>query len=260
TIATTTWVAPEITTDGDANLAQFSQLKILAVDDVQSNLDLLQGYFADTKHQLLLAQNGLKALHLAKLHHPDLVLLDLRMPNLDGREVAYQLKDNKETRDIPIIIITASSKQQDYQNLEPLCASFLRKPVNRYQLVTELKKIFPTVDHDLSIAQPENLPQLEDELTQPVATQKLPELIEKLTREEEQTWPKLCQTMNMPQLREFASRLKEWAREYKCSLLLDYQANLEKQLKQFDLESLPQTMENFPNIKRSLSDLLEESS
>jgi hypothetical protein len=80
-----------------------------------------------------------------------------------------------------------------------------------------------------------------------------PELLAKLRQEEELVWPGLCKTMAMDKVEQFAFRLKGWAAEGQWSSLGAYAENLDQQVQEFDLTRLPQTLNNFPAILRSLS-------
>ena len=75
---------------------------ILAVDDTPENLDIVKGILSDDYH-IKVAVNGQIALKIAQSQSPDLILLDIMMPKMDGYEVCRQLKANPETRDIPVI-------------------------------------------------------------------------------------------------------------------------------------------------------------
>ena len=225
----------------EQNLDQFPAATVLVIDDVQSNLDLIAGHFAGTKHRLLFAQNGENGIELAQTHLPDVILLDLWMPGLNGLDVAYRLKQQASTQDIPIVIITASIRPEDEAFLQPLCQSFLRKPVSYSQLVEALKPILLPLD-----------PVEEVGKTQEVGIEKLPELLEKLRIEEETTWLELQKTMKRRSLQEFSDRLNQWASEHHCQILQQYTTKLDNQLKAFDWERLPQTLKEFSSIIKSL--------
>ena len=245
--------APLPTTESelDEDLQQFPELTVLVVDDVPSNRDLLEGYFVGSSHRLLFAADGLEAIAQARNHRPNIILLDLRMPNMDGREAAQHLKQDWTTRDIPIVILTASSLQQDREQLQQLCEGFIRKPVSRTQLVSEFKKILSPA-RNYPTAGPDELPTIVPPNIAPASAEKLPELLEKLRQEEETAWQQLSQTMKMRDLRAFARRLQEWGMTYRCCQLLDYARCLQAQLEAFDWERLPQTIEAFPRVRRSL--------
>ncbi|MGK7902409.1 MAG: PAS domain S-box protein [Hormoscilla sp.] len=231
----------------DADFDQFPAATILVVDDVQSNRDLIEGYFADSKHRLLMATDGREAIEMAHAHHPDAILLDLRMPNMDGGEAAQYLTTNAQTKDIPIIIVTASSHKEEEEKLRSLCTSFLRKPVSRQQLAMELRKILPlNENYSSSTSEAGPVPMT------PAAIADLPELVEKILQAEETVWPQLCNTMKMRDLRQFAQQMQSWGAQYQCGPLLDYGATLSTQIEAFDWERLPTTMEMFPEVRRSL--------
>ncbi len=227
----------------DDNLDRFQASTLLVVDDVQSNLDLIAGHFEGTHHRLLLAENGETGIELAQIHHPDLILLDLWMPNLNGLDVAYRLKQQASTQDIPIVIITASIRPEDEAFIKPLCQGFLRKPVSYSQLVEALKPILPLLDLVEEVGK-----------IQEVEIERLPELLEKLRIEEETTWLELQKTMKRRSLREFCDRLNQWASEHRCHILQDYTTRLDNQLEAFDWENLPQTLKQFPQVRNSLEE------
>ena len=89
------------------------QQRILLVDDEQINLNVLKAIFQDT-YQTISATSGSQALELARTEPaPDIILLDIQMPDMDGYEVCETLKDDPRTRDIPILFITIMSKETD---------------------------------------------------------------------------------------------------------------------------------------------------
>lgn len=104
--------------------------KILAVDDVPNNLQILRQILRDS-YQLIFAANGEKALEAAAKHHPDLILLDVMMPNMGGYEVCQKLKENPATRDIPVIFVTAMSEMEDEaQGFDAGAVDYILKPVS----------------------------------------------------------------------------------------------------------------------------------
>ena len=78
-----------MSTGGEGDFTQFAPAKILVADDVQLNRDLLTGYFDGTGHEVITAVNGLEAVELAGQHRPDVILMDMRMPELDGFGVLH---------------------------------------------------------------------------------------------------------------------------------------------------------------------------
>ena len=87
--------------------------KILIADDNQQNCELLEVYLSDEKYEIVVASDGEETLRKVAEFDPDLILLDIMMPKLSGYEVCQQLKQQKETRDIPILMVTTRSVRED---------------------------------------------------------------------------------------------------------------------------------------------------
>nr|WP_256366930.1 ATP-binding protein [Anabaena sp. UHCC 0253] len=252
TITQNTAISPALTPHNH-DLSQFSSLKILIVDDVQSNRDLLYAYFNSTPHQIIMADNGVTALQLAIKHHPDLILLDLVMPKMDGQSVLQALKQNPSTDDICVIMVTASIQEQDFEELHTLAQGFLRKPVSRQHLLSELQRLFPS--QILIHSEPTSPPEKSVTVMSPQALEKLPELIKLLQQEEATVWKTLHQTLLINQLRAFALKLQSLAQQYECPYLAEYAATLKNQIDTFDLAYLADTVANFPQIIKQLQKL-----
>jgi len=104
--------------------------KILIVDDRPENLEILQR-FLENDYQLFATQKGTIALQIAKKQNPDLILLDILMPEIDGYEVCRRLKADDTTKDIPVIFITSKSEIEDeLQGFEVGGIDYLTKPVS----------------------------------------------------------------------------------------------------------------------------------
>ncbi|MEB3226096.1 MAG: two-component system response regulator [Synechococcus sp.] len=114
-----------------APLKSNSKATILVVDDTPDNLALMSGLLKD-QYRVKIANSGEKALKIVQiLPAPDLILLDIMMPGMDGYEVCTHLKKNAETRDIPVIFLTAKSEIEDERKgLELGAADYITKPVS----------------------------------------------------------------------------------------------------------------------------------
>jgi len=113
----------------------FERARILVVDDIDFNRDLIRGFYSGFDFDLIEAVNGEDALEKARQFSPDLILLDMRMPVMDGYEAARRLKADEHLRHIPVIAATASALEQDRVRLGQDCDGFLRKPFRRIELL-----------------------------------------------------------------------------------------------------------------------------
>ena len=113
-----------------------SDYKILIVDDVVSNVLLLKILLTNEKFQVCTASNGNMCIEMAKSEHPDLILLDVMMPDLNGFDTAVILKKDPETLEIPIIFLTALNNPNDLvKGFQVGANDFLTKPFNKEELV-----------------------------------------------------------------------------------------------------------------------------
>ena len=113
-----------------------SEYKILIVDDVVSNVLLLKILLTNEKFQVCTANNGTTCIEQARKEHPDLILLDVMMPDISGFDTAVILKKDPETKEIPIIFLTALNTPADLVHGFKVGASdFLTKPFNKEDLV-----------------------------------------------------------------------------------------------------------------------------
>jgi two-component system, cell cycle response regulator DivK len=105
------------------------QTRILAVDDNEDNLLLLSEVLNVFDCSLLTANNGQVALIIAQAYNPDLILLDVMLPDLNGVEVVHHLKQNPTTENIPVIAVTALARKEDRDRLLAAgCSGYLSKP------------------------------------------------------------------------------------------------------------------------------------
>ena len=114
--------------------------KILVVEDEQDLRELVSKYFVDMGYQVVVAADGTDALDLAKEEKPQIILLDLKMPELDGLEICKKLKANERTKTIPIIIVTAYNNQLN-EALAAGADDFVAKPVHLLDLSVRVKSI-----------------------------------------------------------------------------------------------------------------------
>jgi diguanylate cyclase (GGDEF)-like protein/PAS domain S-box-containing protein len=107
------------------------QATILIADDVRSNQEALTSLLS-ADYRVQVAGNGIRALEIAQCHpHPDLILLDVNMPQMDGYQVCQKLLENPLTRDIPVIFITsAADRESEAYGLELGAADYISKPIN----------------------------------------------------------------------------------------------------------------------------------
>jgi CheY-like chemotaxis protein len=114
--------------------------KILVVEDVDFNRELVVQLLED-KYQVIEAVNGEEGLELAKRERPDLILMDLSLPVMDGWEATKQIKANDDLRSIPVIALTAHAMVGDEEKAVAAgCDDYLAKPLDEDELMTKVAK------------------------------------------------------------------------------------------------------------------------
>jgi signal transduction histidine kinase/CheY-like chemotaxis protein len=212
--------------------------EILMVDDNPVNRELLRGFFENTHHRIREASDGREALEMLRERRPDLVLMDIRMPVMDGRTALRTLRESKELDPLPVIAVTASSLAGEEAGLRQAFDGFVRKPFSRAQLYRELAQFIPR-------QQGANSSQMELEEVHPTPAWK--ELIQKLHDLEASTWPVVRDGMVISEVSAFAERLRDLAQKYACPPLDFYASNLITHCQSFSPGELDSLMESFPH-------------
>jgi CheY-like chemotaxis protein len=242
--------------EGGGDFSQFVPATILVADDVALNRALLTGYFEGTPHTLITASTGREALEVAARHRPDVILMDMRMPDMNGYEATAQLKANAALKHIPVIAVTASSFREEEARARKVCDGFIRKPFNRAELIAELQKFLRPAEAPRSqpISEPPPVAAVEPFVAVPSeALARRPELMTALREQQQTVWPRLCKTRAMGEIEAFAQRLHGWAEAGHWPALRSYAEALNQQVQEFDLSRLPQTLQRFPEVIASLS-------
>ncbi|MBT3367350.1 MAG: response regulator [Nitrospina sp.] len=119
--------------------------KILVAEDNDVNLSMLLDMLSIMKHKVVVARNGQEAIDLAKTEKPELIIMDISMPVMDGLEATRRLRELKEFSNIPILALTASAGNDGREKcLAAGCTEHLPKPIQTKELFEALGRNLPT--------------------------------------------------------------------------------------------------------------------
>jgi two-component system cell cycle response regulator DivK len=108
-----------------------SRKTILIVEDNELNMKLFHDLLDAHGYATLQTRNGVEALELARLHHPDLILMDIQLPEVSGLEVTRWLKDDETLRGIPVVAVTAFAMKGDEERIRKGgCEAYISKPIS----------------------------------------------------------------------------------------------------------------------------------
>ena len=124
----------------DIEKIQNSTGKVLIVDDNTANIDVMLTFLEMEGYEISIATSGAMALHVAGHDHPDLILLDVMMPNMDGYEICRKLKKDPTTASIPIIFVTAKKETADIvQGFQCGGVDYISKPYRQEEVLSRVR-------------------------------------------------------------------------------------------------------------------------
>jgi len=126
------------------------QKKVLIIDDQVDNFEIIEALLGNEAYQLYYASSGIKAFSLLETVEPDVILLDVMMPEMDGTEICQRLKSDDSYKSIPIIMVTALDTKEDLaHSLEQGANDFVTKPINSLELRSRVRAHLRTkAEHD----------------------------------------------------------------------------------------------------------------
>jgi two-component system, NarL family, sensor histidine kinase EvgS len=217
---------------------EFEKAQILVVDDVEENRKLVQASLKDFDINLVMAQNGKEAIEKLKNINIDLILMDLRMPVMDGYEAANIIKNDSKLKNIPLIALTASVMGKDLEKVSKYgFDGYLRKPVILDDLIEELAKY---IKYHLKN---ENIIEKNDNKI--MNPNKLKFVIEQLEKELKNEWLLIKDAGDFSLIEKFADKLNFLSVEKDIYLLKDYSDELVKNIKSFDIEKVDYLMNTY---------------
>ena len=123
--------------EGNAGMAK----TVLIVEDNELNMKLFHDLLEAHGYATLATRNGIEALDLARKHRPDLILMDIQLPEVSGLEVTKHLKDDQELRHIPVVAITAFAMKGDEERiLAGGCEAYLSKPISVGKFIETVRR------------------------------------------------------------------------------------------------------------------------
>jgi PAS domain S-box-containing protein len=260
-VETTEPTLKEQTTPFDIENLYFEPAKILIAEDMKLNRDLIVAYISPySSLELFEAQNGKEAIELAEHYHPDLILMDRKMPVMDGCKAARYIKQKAELKDIPIIFITASLMKTDRDQIKMVSNGFIGKPINRIDLLKEISQFLAHSSIDPSKT---TIQKLKDNTLEHFSTEKrvkLSELLDILHNELDEQWQhfKHNASLDITGLISFGNRIHELGDSYNYSPLQKFGRLLQTQAKLFDMNALPVTLKNYPDLLNDLKAIVND--
>jgi len=239
----------------DLNNLTFAKAQVLVVDDIESNRYLIEESLSQVNLDVISAKNGQEALLYVEEYHPTLILMDLKMPVMNGYEATKHLKDNPNTADIPIIALTASATLNEKSKSEAHgFDGYLAKPINISELLSELSHYFKyKYTKKVATDVPKATMVTVDSTLNPENIADFPELRNKFKQEVMPVWKKASVIMQMDIIAELAEKMIALGDEYNIPVFTHYGELLLESTQTFDIAYIQKALEEFPDIVKQLS-------
>jgi len=221
------------------NELEFKKSSILIVDDIELNRKLVIESLENRNIDFYEASNGKEAIKLLENIKPELILMDIKMPVLDGIETSKIIKQDKINKDIPIVALTASIRAKEIENLNELFDGYITKPVSNSTLLNELKKFLP---HSLKI---DDLSNKKDNIELKVEKEFIEKFKYEFNKEINPVWQKASQGCSLEDIMQFSDILSKLAKKYNQESLYKFTNAINLAVDDFDITKLEKLIEEF---------------
>ena len=236
----------------------FAPATLLIADDVALNRKLLKDYLHNSEFKIIEAANGQEALDKAREHKPDVVLMDVRMPVMDGLEAMQAMKKDSRLQHIPIIAITASAMIGAQKEVKKISDVFLSKPVSKKGIITALSRFLEYRVREASLSThiaPEPIQEeekiVEDWQPDALTLKHLPRFLEQYEYQTQQNW-ELRDELSIGEIEEWGKKTFELAENYNYLPLSRWGEAVRLRAQSMDIEALENNIEHFPQLMKQL--------
>lgn len=233
---------------------EFEKQKVLLIDDNIDNIEIIEGYLSNVNLDLVSTHDCINSIELAKQFHPDLILLDMQMPKIDGNEICQIINDDNALRNIPIIAITAASLDSFPISTRLLINGYIRKPFTKGQLLNSISKIFkPIIRESVQetfylrfLKYKQSLMLIENESISH-------SIYSRLNGEILPIWEEVNNTLVIDKIKDFSMQLSEFAAINEIPNLIKYSKYLNEAIENLDIECLIEILPFFSEIIKKIN-------
>jgi len=233
----------------------FEKGKVLVVDDVEFNRYLMKELLLKLNQDVLEAKDGKEAVSMVKEHAPDLIIMDIRMPGMDGNEATVKLKADPETKNIPIIALTGDILSTTREEIMGKgYDGYLTKPAKIDELLTELSKYLAHTILESKEKKPASF--LNVFVKKNILNPEL--LMHGLDRDILPQCKLFENSIMMTQLQQFAEQLLDLALEHKALPLIQFGKDLINNIAVFDIVRINENIAELPGLIKAIGERLGE--
>ncbi len=222
----------------------FKVATILVVDDIKDNLELIVQSLENTALNIITACDGYEALEQYSKEKPDLILMDIRMPNMDGYEAAEKIK--ALDKGVPIVALTASVMKDEYEQKKSKdFDAYLRKPVLRDELFLELSHFLA---YDIVKYNDEGISDKAFKLSKN-ATLNMTKIVDEMHQVLSPLHLKAKQSNNIIEIKIFVEKIHILAQKYELDIFEEYASKFDEALETFDITQMQALLNEYPAMQ-----------
>ncbi len=235
---------------GEINFNKLRPATLLVVDDNETNCQLIAGMLAGSHHRLFFGSNGEEAVAKARKLKPDILLLDIRMPGMDGVAALAEIRKSPGLEFLPIIAVTASNLTSRESVLQERFSGYVRKPFSKRELFDELADFLPR--HPDADAPDEPGDPGRNETAPAFFAPASGELIAQLHRLITGPWPAIRDSVAVNESRTFAEGLEDLGQRWQCEPLVSYAQKLLRDAEAYAVTDLEKHLGEFSALVEQL--------
>jgi signal transduction histidine kinase/CheY-like chemotaxis protein len=221
----------------------FEPGSVLIVDDMATNRLLIKEFLRSTRLSPMEAENGEDAVRIAKEHRPTVILMDLRMPIMDGVEAMNHISADEDTRSIPVIVLTASGMKEDENRIRQAgFAGYLTKPIKKATLFQELSRFIAHCKVEQATGEA-SVGAMET-----ISPRLIAKVVGMLEGEYMQMWQQIRKNLFFDEIGEFGHRISELGATNAVAVLNKYGEELSAHAESFDVEKVNATLNAYPEM------------
>ena len=240
----------EIPAGGEIDFNALRPSTLLVVDDNATNCDLIAGMFAGSHHRLHFGSSGEEAVAKTRALKPDILLLDVRMPGMDGDEALAAIRQTPGLELLPVIAVTASSLANQENSQKERFSGYVRKPFSKRELFDELADFLPR--HPPAAAPAENPDASRPPVAPASAASAPPELVAQLRRLVIEPWPTIRDSVAVNESKAFARGLEDLGQRWQCEPLVHYAQTLRRDAENYSVADLEKNLGAFAALVAQL--------